>query len=59
MDCKLYHIIRHLDLLCTRADRIVPGACRDSLIRRIERLNFLHHLRLAELAAAIDRRRAT
>jgi hypothetical protein len=51
MDFKLYLIVRQLDLLCFRADRIVPGACRDSLIRRIERLNLDHHLRLAKVTA--------
>jgi hypothetical protein len=51
MDFKLDHIVRQLDLLCARADSIGPGACRDLLIRRIERLHMEHHLRLAELAA--------
>lgn len=51
MDFALYLINRQLDLLCVRADRIVPGACRDSLIRRIACLNIEHHLRLIELAA--------
>jgi len=52
MDYKLYCLNRQLDLLRTRVDRIGPGACRNSLIRRIEILNICHHLRLAELAAA-------
>jgi len=58
MDYKLYRIIRQLDLLCTRADCIGPGVCRDSLFRRIEILNIRHHLRLAELAASRNGRRA-
>ena len=49
MDFKLYLINRQLDLLCLRADHIAPGACRDLLIRRIERLNIEHHLSLARL----------
>jgi len=52
MDYELYFLTRQLDLLCTRADRIGPGACRYSLIRRIETLSIRHHLRLAELAAS-------
>jgi hypothetical protein len=51
MDFKLYLINRKLDSLCLRADRLGQGASWDSLIRRIERLNIEHHLRLAELAA--------
>jgi hypothetical protein len=51
MDFTLYLINRRLDLLCARADSIGPGACRDSLIRRIAHLNIEHHLRLAKLAA--------
>jgi hypothetical protein len=58
MDYKLYCLNRQLDLLCTRVDRIGPGACRDSLIRRIEILNIRHHLRLAELAASGNGRQA-
>ncbi len=52
MDFQLYLINRQIDLLCLRADRIGPGACRKSLIRRIERLHIEHYLRLAKLAAA-------
>jgi hypothetical protein len=52
VDYKLYCLNRQLDLLCTRADRIGPGACRDWLIRRIEDLHVRHHLRLAELSVA-------
>jgi len=51
MDFDLYRINRQLDLLCVRADRILPGACRNSLIRRIAHLNVKHHLRLAKLSA--------
>jgi hypothetical protein len=51
MDFKLYLIKRQLDLLCVRADRIAPGACRDSLIRRIECLSIEHYLRLVKLSA--------
>jgi hypothetical protein len=51
MDFDLYRINRQLDLLCVRADRIGPGACRNSLIRRIAHLNVEHHLRLATLSA--------
>jgi len=51
MDSELHRIVRQLDLLCFRADSIGPGACRDSLIRRIARLNVEHHLHLAKLAA--------
>jgi hypothetical protein len=29
----LYHVNRQLDLLCTRADRVKAGLCRDYLIR--------------------------
>jgi hypothetical protein len=57
MDYKLYRITRQLDLLCVRVERIGPGACRDSLIRRIENLTIRHHLRLAELAASGNGRR--
>ena len=58
MDYKLYCLNRQLDLLRTRVDRIGPGACRNSLIRRIEILNICHHLRLAELAASGNGRQA-
>ena len=51
MDFELHHINRQLDLFCLRADRIGPGACRDSLIRRIAHLNIEQRLRLAKLAA--------
>lgn len=50
MDFDLYCINRQLGLLCVRADRIGPGACRDSLIQRIAHLNIERHLRLAKLA---------
>jgi hypothetical protein len=52
MSFDLYYVNRQLDLLCVRADRISAGLCRDSLVRRIERLNMIHHLLLAKLAAA-------
>jgi len=58
MDFKLYHIVRRLDLLCLRADRIGPGGCRDFLIRRIAGLNIERHLRLAKLAAVGSLERA-
>ncbi len=48
-ELHLYRINRQLDLLSTRADRIKPGACRDALIRRMERLNIAHHLVLAKM----------
>ena len=52
MNFTLYCIKRLLDLLSTRADRIKPGPCRDSLIRRMECLNVAHHLVLAEMKKA-------
>ncbi len=51
MDYTLYRINRQLDLLAIRANRIGPGPCRDSLVRRMERLNVVHHLILARLAS--------
>jgi hypothetical protein len=55
MNFTLYRINRQLELLSTRVDRIKPGPCRDSLIRRIDRLNIAHHLILAKLAIHICR----
>jgi hypothetical protein len=53
MNFTLYRINRQLDLLSTRTDRIKPGPCRDSLIRRITRLNVAHHLILAKMKKAV------
>ena len=36
---RLYVIMRELDLLCYRADRLKPGPRRDALVRLIEALN--------------------
>jgi hypothetical protein len=33
-----YEILRQLDLLCYRADRLKAGPCREALVVRIERL---------------------
>jgi hypothetical protein len=49
----LYRINRQLNLLFTRADRCKPWPCRDSLVRRIERLNVAHHLILAKMKEAV------
>jgi hypothetical protein len=53
MNFSLYRINRQLDLLSTRADRIKAGPCRDSLIRRIARLNVARHLILAKMKEAV------
>ena len=52
----LYYVNRQLDLLCTRADRVRAGSCRDSLVRRIENLHVVHHMLLGKLAARGERR---
>jgi hypothetical protein len=51
MNIELCTIIRQLDSLCSLADRVGAGARRDSIVRRIERLNLAHHLLQAKLAA--------
>ncbi len=53
MNFTLYRINRQLELLSTRTDRIRARPCRDSLIRRMERLNIAHHLVLVKMKEAL------